>query len=338
MTSNTDDDNIEIIGGDHSRWPRRTQRQVVDGSGRAPAKVTRIGTMIQPLEKCAPRRWTTRAATGCATSTAPASRARGRAGAGLREELERLALPFTEDAIPWTPNCGPHQAELVGWLEGLFHGIETALFAQQMAAPSAAGAIRQLPRGAVPGQRGGGPGWRSTCRSCPPHIETDNAWVEFPIFDAKTRSLKKAPRQGRRRHRAQRVQCRGHQAMRDTTMSLDLGDRMGLVGHNGAGKSTLLRLLSESTSPPRGGVGDRPGGPGVRPWRRDGPGDLRIENIIIRGLSLGQTRKQMLAKVDEIAEFTELGDYLSMPRRTYSTGMRVRCHGRGHQHHPDPAA
>ena len=48
------------------------------------------------------------------------------------------------------------------------------------------------------------------------------------------------------------------------------------------------------------------------------------ENIIIRGLFLGQTRKQMLAKVDEIAEFTELGDYLSMPLRTYSTGMRVR--------------
>ena len=49
-----------------------------------------------------------------------------------------------------------------------------------------------------------------------------------------------------------------------------------------------------------------------------------FENIIIRGLFLGQTRKQMLAKVDEIAEFTELGEYLSMPLRTYSTGMRVR--------------
>jgi ABC-2 type transport system ATP-binding protein len=48
------------------------------------------------------------------------------------------------------------------------------------------------------------------------------------------------------------------------------------------------------------------------------------ENIIIRGLFLGQTRKQMLAKIDEIADFTELGDYLSMPLRTYSTGMRVR--------------
>jgi ABC-2 type transport system ATP-binding protein len=49
-----------------------------------------------------------------------------------------------------------------------------------------------------------------------------------------------------------------------------------------------------------------------------------FENIIVRGLFLGMTRKQMVARTDEIAEFTELGDYLAMPLRTYSTGMRVR--------------
>src|SRR3990170_804818 len=49
-----------------------------------------------------------------------------------------------------------------------------------------------------------------------------------------------------------------------------------------------------------------------------------IENIMIRGLFLGMTRKQMEKRVDDIAEFTELGDYLQMPLRTYSTGMRVR--------------
>ena len=48
------------------------------------------------------------------------------------------------------------------------------------------------------------------------------------------------------------------------------------------------------------------------------------DNIIIRGLFLGQSRKQMEKKMDEIAEFSELGDYLRMPLRTYSTGMRVR--------------
>jgi ABC-2 type transport system ATP-binding protein len=104
-----------------------------------------------------------------------------------------------------------------------------------------------------------------------------------------------------------------------------MGDRVGLVGHNGAGKSTLLRLLSGIYEPTRGSatVAGR-----VAPVFDLGVGmDPEIsgyENIIIRGLFLGQTRRQMRAKVDDIAEFTELGDYLSMPLRTYSTGMRIR--------------
>ena len=159
-----------------------------------------------------------------------------------------------------------------------------------------------------------------------PHIETHNAWVEFPIFDAKTRSLKKAflgkagGAIGRNESNVVVIE-----ALRDITMSLELGDRVGLVGHNGAGKSTLLRLLSGIYEPTRGvaTVNGR-----VAPVFDLGVGmDPEIsgfENIIIRGLFLGQTRKQMLAKVDEIADFTELGDYLSMPLRTYSTGMRVR--------------
>src|SRR3954469_25883936 len=159
-----------------------------------------------------------------------------------------------------------------------------------------------------------------------PHIETHNAWVEFPIFDAKTRSLKKAflgkagGAIGRNESNVVVIE-----ALRDITMSLKLGDRVGLVGHNGAGKSTLLRLLSGIYEPTRG-VATVTGR--VAPIFDLGVGmDPEIsgfENIIIRGLFLGQTRKQMVAKVDEIAEFTELGDYLSMPLRTYSTGMRVR--------------
>ena len=108
-------------------------------------------------------------------------------------------------------------------------------------------------------------------------------------------------------------------------MSLKEGDRIGLIGHNGAGKSTLLRLLSGIYEPTRGSAAIRGR---VAPVFDLGVGmDPEIsgyENIIIRGMFLGMTRKQMLAKMDEIADFTELGDYLSMPLRTYSTGMRVR--------------
>ena len=159
-----------------------------------------------------------------------------------------------------------------------------------------------------------------------PHVSTRNAWVEFPIFDAKSRSLKKAflgkagGTIGRNTSNVVVIE-----ALRDITLSLENGDRVGLVGHNGAGKSTLLRLLSGIYEPTRGSatVTGR-----VAPVFDLGVGmDPEIsgfENIIIRGLFLGQTRKQMLGKIDEIADFTELGEYLSMPLRTYSTGMRVR--------------
>ena len=157
-------------------------------------------------------------------------------------------------------------------------------------------------------------------------IDTHDAWVEFPIFDAKSRSLKKAflgkagGAIGRNTSDVVVVE-----ALREITLSLREGDRVGLVGHNGAGKSTLLRLLAGIYEPTRGSaqISGR-----VAPVFDLGVGmDPEIsgyENIIIRGLFLGQNRKQMLSKIDEIAEFTELGDYLDMPLRTYSTGMRVR--------------
>jgi ABC-2 type transport system ATP-binding protein len=100
----------------------------------------------------------------------------------------------------------------------------------------------------------------------------------------------------------------------------------GWSGHNGADKSTLLRLLSGIYEPTLGSatvVGT------VAPISDLGIGmDPEIsgdDNIIICGLFLGQSPKSMRSKVDEIAQFTELGDYLAaMPLRTYSTGMRVR--------------
>ncbi|KAA9166871.1 ABC transporter ATP-binding protein [Amycolatopsis acidicola] len=156
-------------------------------------------------------------------------------------------------------------------------------------------------------------------------IDVHNAFVDFPIFDAKTRSLKKRVlgKVGGKIGTESKVPV--IEALQDVSLSLGEGSRVGLVGHNGAGKSTLLRLLSGIYEPTRGSarvVGK------VAPVFDLGIGmDPEIsgyENIMIRGLFLGMTRKQMEKRVDDIAEFTELGDYLAMPLRTYSTGMRVR--------------
>jgi hypothetical protein len=162
MTANTDDDNnIEIIGGD--------DRLVVDddADGKSltdlvaqPAKVMRIGTMIKQLleeVRAAPLDDASRNRLRDIHRTSIRELEDGLAPE-LREELERLTLPFTEDSVPSDAELRIAQAQLVGWLEGLFHGIQTALFAQQMAARQQLEQMRQLPPGAaMPGQRGGGP-------------------------------------------------------------------------------------------------------------------------------------------------------------------------------------
>ncbi|MDT7655425.1 MAG: lipopolysaccharide transport system ATP-binding protein [Pseudonocardiales bacterium] len=156
-------------------------------------------------------------------------------------------------------------------------------------------------------------------------IDIQHAFVDFPIFDAKSRSLKKAVlgKAGGKIGTESRVPI--IEALRDINLNLRQGARVGLVGHNGAGKSTLLRLMSGIYEPTRGSALIQGK---VAPVFDLGVGmDPEIsgfENIMVRGLFLGMTRKQMQDRVDDIAEFSELGDYLSMPLRTYSTGMRVR--------------
>ncbi len=156
-------------------------------------------------------------------------------------------------------------------------------------------------------------------------IATRDASVDFPIFNAKTRSLKKTVlgMVGGNISSEDRVPV--IQALQDVTLDLEHGARVGLVGHNGAGKSTLLRLLAGIYEPTRGtAVVDGRVAPVFDLGVGMDPEISGYENIIIRGLFLGTSRKQMDDRVDDIAAFTELGDFLSMPLRTYSTGMRVR--------------
>ncbi|WP_288126501.1 ABC transporter ATP-binding protein [Thiomonas sp.] len=158
-------------------------------------------------------------------------------------------------------------------------------------------------------------------------ITLEHVGLDLPIFDVSGQSLKKRVLRAGRRNRiaednAGVVIVR---ALDDISFSLEAGDRLGLIGANGAGKSTLLRVMA-GIYPPTAGC--------VRTQGKTVPLlDISLgmdeqstgrQNIRLRGLLLGMSDAEIRAKSEEIAAFTELGDYLDLPLRTYSTGMRVR--------------
>jgi hypothetical protein len=157
---NSDDDNIEIISGLDAAGQDDDQRSVAD-LVEQPAKVMRIGTMIKQLleeVRAAPLDDASRSRLKEIHATSVRELEDGLAPE-LRDELERLALPFTDDSVPSDAELRIAQAQLVGWLEGLFHGIQTALFAQQMAARAQLEHMRQgaLPPGMPHANAGGHP-------------------------------------------------------------------------------------------------------------------------------------------------------------------------------------
>jgi lipopolysaccharide transport system ATP-binding protein len=160
-----------------------------------------------------------------------------------------------------------------------------------------------------------------------PHISAEGICVEFPIWNPSHRSLKnavlRATTGGRlARESSTRVVV---QALSDLSFEFARGDRIGLVGNNGSGKTTLLRVLSGIYEPVRGRL--------EVSGRVSSLLDLSLgmdheatglENIVLRGVLMGLPPVAIQEKVSEIAEFSELGDYLSMPIRTYSSGMLLR--------------
>ena len=160
-------------------------------------------------------------------------------------------------------------------------------------------------------------------------VVLENVSAHFPIYGAQQRSLRKAlfqratggsiEREGKNRDRIT------VKALTDISLTLNDGDRLGLIGHNGAGKSTLLKVMAGIYEPVLGMV--RVEGR-VTPLFDAMPGldseDTGYENIITSGMLIGMTRRQIEAKIPEIEEFCELGEYLNLPVRTYSTGMTMR--------------
>jgi ABC-type polysaccharide/polyol phosphate transport system ATPase subunit len=115
------------------------------------------------------------------------------------------------------------------------------------------------------------------------------------------------------------------QALRDITLNLHDGDRLGIIGHNGSGKTTLLRVLSGVYEPMSGSI-DVNGHLSTLTDITLGMNDEAsgYENIVTRGVFMGMTFKEIRSKLKEIEEFSELGVYLHLPVRTYSAGMMLR--------------
>lgn len=156
------------------------QRSEISGLVEQPAKVMRIGTMIKQLleeVRAAPLDERGRERLRAIHQSSIRELEQGLAPE-LRDELDRLTLPFGDD-VPSEAELRIAQAQLVGWLEGLFHGIQTALVAQQMAAQQQLADIRRraLPPGSAGSDQGAmivGPGGRIIGRIGPDQSEADH--------------------------------------------------------------------------------------------------------------------------------------------------------------------
>jgi lipopolysaccharide transport system ATP-binding protein len=158
-------------------------------------------------------------------------------------------------------------------------------------------------------------------------ITLEKASVVLPIFNSSARSitntLVSAATGG-----VLTAQKGGHlsiEALKNIDLEIVAGDRVGIVGHNGSGKSTLLRLLSGVYEPSSGKI--------KRVGTVSSLVDISLgingentgrENIFLRGKLMGLTKKEIDQKIDEIIEFSELGDYINLPVRIYSSGMLLR--------------
>ncbi|QDT93019.1 ABC transporter ATP-binding protein [Gimesia algae] len=157
-------------------------------------------------------------------------------------------------------------------------------------------------------------------------IDVDDVTLHFPIIGAGDRSVKNTllsiATGGKISGGSGTILVTG---LEHVNFQLRDGDRLGLIGHNGAGKSTLLKVIAGIYTPTQGHVEVQ--GKVLSTlnitlgFEMEATG---FENIILRGRLLGLSSAEIKLKIDEIAEFTELGRYLELPVRVYSSGMLMR--------------
>jgi lipopolysaccharide transport system ATP-binding protein len=159
------------------------------------------------------------------------------------------------------------------------------------------------------------------------HLHLDDVTLDYPVLSQSSRKLSRqlirmATGGQLDRSESGRVTVR---ALSEVTAHLEVGDRVGLVGHNGSGKTTLLRVLGGIYRPTSGRISSH----GVVGSLLDislgmSPDATGRENIYLRGAFQGLTRREVDAVMPGIIEFSELGDFIELPMRTYSAGMLLR--------------
>lgn len=157
-------------------------------------------------------------------------------------------------------------------------------------------------------------------------IELEDVHLTYRIYGAKSRSLKASALRfatgGALTKQQDVVEVN---ALKNISLHLKPGDRLGLVGHNGAGKTTLLKLLAQIYEPSQGRVTISGTTNCLFDLMTGMEQELTgYENILLRGAILGIPKQTILKAVPDIEEFADLGDFMKVPIKSYSAGMVVR--------------
>ena len=153
-------------------------------------------------------------------------------------------------------------------------------------------------------------------------IEVDNVSMEFEMPQEKVDNLKEYCIKWAKRELKPKTNFK---ALNDLSFTINKGERVGIIGFNGAGKSTLLKVLSGVFKPTKGKVYTAGK---IAPLLELGAGfDHNYsgrENVFLNGAILGYSKEFLLSKYDEIVEFSELGDFMEIPIKNYSSGMNAK--------------
>jgi lipopolysaccharide transport system ATP-binding protein len=157
-------------------------------------------------------------------------------------------------------------------------------------------------------------------------VQMENVSLTFPLYGANARSLRvtlmNKATGGRLGTDNRHVMV---EALKDVSFTLQPGDRLAVLGHNGAGKSTLLKVLAGIYEPTKGAVKVKGRVNCLFDIMMGMDQDLNAyENIALRGMILGLSKSEIKKITPQVEEFAELGEFVKMPIKSYSSGMKVR--------------